>query len=110
MTCFRFSRFTFQSKLSGSPPASRNSKGKERRMKSSKLLVAVIVLNSLILISQWTGSSPVTPAYGQIPDAGGQRQQIIDELKTLNGKMDRMTDSLKSGEVQVKVAKPDEKK
>jgi len=79
-------------------------------MKSSKLLVAVIVLNSLILISQWTGSSPVTPAYGQIPDAGGQRQQIIDELKTLNGKMDRMTDSLKSGEVQVKVAKPDEKK
>ncbi len=78
-------------------------------MKSSKLLVAVIVLQSLILISQWTGSSPVTPAYGQIPDAGGQRQQIIDELKTLNGKMDRMVDTLKSGEVQVRVPK-DEKK
>ena len=78
-------------------------------MKMSKLLVAVIVLQSLILISQWTGSSPVTPAYGQIPDAGGQRQQIIDELKTLNGKMDRLADTLKSGEVQVRVPKDDKK-
>jgi len=78
-------------------------------MKTSKLLVAVIVLQSLILISQWTGNSPVTPAYGQIPDAGGQRQQIIDELKTLNGKMDRMMDTLKSGEVQVRVPKDDKK-
>ena len=79
---------------------------------SSKLLVAVIVLQTLILISQWTGQSPVlmnTPAYGQIPDAGGQRQQIIDELKTLNGKMDRMMDTLKSGEVQVRVPKDDKK-
>ena len=76
---------------------------------SSKLLVAVIVLQSLILISQWTGQSPVTPAFGQIPDAGGQRQQIIDELKTLNGKMDRMHETLKSGEVQVRVPKDDKK-
>jgi hypothetical protein len=78
-------------------------------MKSSKLLVAVIVLQSLILLSQWTGQSPVTPAYGQIPDAGGQRQQIIDELKTLNGKMDGLMSTLKSGDVQVKVPKEDKK-
>jgi hypothetical protein len=79
-------------------------------MKTSKLLIAVIVLQALILVSNWTGTSPVTPAYGQIPDAGGQRQQIIDELKTLNGKMDRLMETLKSGDVQVKTAKPDEKK
>src|SRR5215208_6624826 len=79
------------------------SRRKEADMKSSKLLVAVIVLQSLILVSQWTGQSPVTPAYGQIPDAGGQRQQIIDELRTLNGKMDRMHETLKSGDVQVRV-------
>jgi hypothetical protein len=78
-------------------------------MKTSKLLVAVIVLQTLILVSQWTGQSPVTPAYGQIPDAGGQRQQIIDELKTLNGKMDKMVDTLKSGEIQVRVPKDDKK-
>jgi hypothetical protein len=78
-------------------------------MKTTKLLVAVIVLQTLILVSQWTGSSPVTPAYGQIPDAGGQRQQIIDELKTLNGKMDSLTNTIKSGEVQVRVPKEDKK-
>jgi len=72
-------------------------------MKTSKLLVAVIILQSLILISQWTGQSPVPPAYGTIPDAGGQRQQIIDELKTLNGKMDRIHETLK-GELTVRVA------
>ena len=78
-------------------------------MKTTKLLVAIIVLQSLVLISVWTGHGPVTPAYGQIPDAGGQRQQIIDELKTLNGKMDRMVDTLKSGDVQVRVPKEDKK-
>jgi hypothetical protein len=87
-------------------------------MKTSKLLVVVIVLQSLLLISQWSQSGSRTgmsgllesTAYGQIPDAGGQRQQIIDELKTLNGKMDRMTETLRNGDVQVRVAKPDEKK
>ena len=66
---------------------------------------------SLILISQWTGQNPVltTPAYGQIPDAGGQRQQIIDELKQLNGKMDGLMSTLKSGDVQVRVPKEDKK-
>ncbi len=81
-------------------------------MKMSKLLIAVIVLQSLILISQWSHKPSVmeSTAYGQIPDAGGQRQQIIDELKTLNGKMDNLMSTLRSGDVQVKTAKPDEKK
>jgi len=79
-------------------------------MKSGKLLVAVIVLQSLILISQWTGSGAVTPAYGQIPDAAGQRMQVIDELKAMNGKMDRLMDLMKSGDLQVRLSKPDEKK
>jgi hypothetical protein len=76
---------------------------------NSKLLIAVVALQSLILLSQWTGST-VQPVHAQIPDAGGQRQQIVDELKTLNGKMDRMIETLKSGEIQVRTAKPDEKR
>jgi hypothetical protein len=81
-------------------------------MKTSKLLVAVIVLQSLILVSQWSRQSTSileSTAFGQIPDAGGQRQQIIDELKTLNGKMDGLMSTLKSGDVQVKVPKEDKK-
>jgi hypothetical protein len=81
-------------------------------MKTSKLLVVVIVVQSLLLISQWSHKPTMleSTAYGQIPDAGGQRQQIIDELKTLNGKMDGLMSTLKSGDVQVKTSKPDEKK
>jgi hypothetical protein len=81
-------------------------------LQNTKFLIAIIVLQSLMLISQWSGgrASVVQPAYGQIPDAGGQRQQIIDELRTLNGKMDRMSDTLRNGDVQVRMAKPDEKK
>jgi hypothetical protein len=69
---------------------------------TSKLLLAVVALQGLILAGQWTGSGPVSPAHAQIPDAAGQREKIIDELKTLNGKVDVMVELLKSGEVRVK--------
>jgi len=69
---------------------------------TSKLLVAVVVLQGLILAGQWTGSGPISPAHAQIPDAAGQREKMIDELKTLNGKMDAMVELLKSGEIRVK--------
>jgi len=78
-------------------------------MNSTRLLVVILVLQVLILASQWTSSGPVTPAYAQIPDAGAQRNQVIDELKSLNGKMDKLVDLLASGKLQVQVAKPDEK-
>jgi len=77
---------------------------------SSKLLAVIVVLQGLILLGQWTGSGPVTPAMAQIPDAGGQRIQIIEELRSLNAKVDKLADTLRSGEVQVKVVAADEKK
>ena len=64
----------------------------------------------MILLGQWTGSGPLTPAHAQIPDAGGQRNQIIEELRSLNAKVDRLAETLRSGEVQVKVVSADEKK
>ena len=75
-----------------------------------RLLVVVIVLQGLILFSQWGGSSPITPAYAQIPDAGAQRREVIDELKSLNAKMDKLTELLGSGKIQVKATLPEEKK
>jgi hypothetical protein len=69
---------------------------------TSKLLVAVVALQGLILMGQWTGSGPVSPAHAQIPDAASQREKVIDELKTLNGKMDAMVELLKSGELRVR--------
>jgi hypothetical protein len=81
-------------------------------MKSTKLLVAVVVLQSLVLLGQWTGGGGVPliqRAEAQIPDAGGQRQQIIDELKGLNAKVDKLIDVLDSGKLNVK-ATVEEKK
>jgi hypothetical protein len=78
-------------------------------MTSSRLLAAVVVLQGLILASLWT-KGPVTPAHAQIPDAGGQRAMMIDELKKMNDKMDKMSDLLRSGEVQVRIPKADDKK
>ena len=77
---------------------------------ASKLLVVVAVLQGLILLGQWTGSGPLTTAHAQIPDAGGQRLQIIEELRSLNAKVDKLAETLRSGEVQVKVVAADEKK
>jgi hypothetical protein len=79
-------------------------------MQSSKLLVAVLVLQGLVLVGQWTGQGPVTPAHAQIPDAGNQRQAMLDELKNLNQKMDKLVQTLESGKVQVRVGPSDEKK
>ena len=79
-------------------------------MQSSKLLVAVLVLQGLLLMGQWTGQGPVTPAHAQIPDAGNQRQAMIEELKTLNQKLDKLVQTLESGKVQVRVGPSDEKK
>jgi hypothetical protein len=78
-------------------------------MKSTKLLAVIVVLQGLILLSQWTGSGPVTPAWAQIPDSGSQRNELINELKSLNGKVDKLVEVLSSGKLQVQVAKPDEK-
>jgi hypothetical protein len=72
--------------------------------------VAVLVLQGLVLMGQWTGQGPVTPAHAQIPDAGGQRQQMVDELKGINSKLDKLTHALESGSIQVRVAPADEKK
>ena len=46
----------------------------------------------------------------QIPDAGAQRIEIIEQLKSLNSKLDKIGDLLAGGKLQVRAAAPDEKK
>jgi hypothetical protein len=79
-------------------------------MNTTKLLVAIIVLEALVLLGQWTGAGPLSVAHAQIPDAGAQRNQEIEELKSLNAKMDKLIATLESGKLQVRLATPDEKK
>ena len=80
-------------------------------MKTSKLLVAVVALQGLILIGQWSGGTSMVPtAHGQVPDPANRQLQMIDELRQLNRKMDELVGILRSGDLQVKVPKAEEDK
>jgi hypothetical protein len=77
-------------------------------MKTSKLLVVVIVLQSLMLLGQWVGPSYVTSAQAQANDPARDRLQTLDELRSIDAKLDKMADILGSGDLQVRVANPDD--
>jgi hypothetical protein len=79
-------------------------------MTMSKFLTLIVLLQVLILTGQWAGPSLVAPAQAQIPDAGAQRIMMIDELKLMNAKMDKVIQVLEAGKFQVTIVKEDEKK
>jgi len=81
-------------------------------MRTTKLLGVVIVLQLLILAGQWLGSpSYLTSAQAQLAtDPGRDRLQLIDEMRAVNAKLDKMVEILGSGNLQVKVSPADEPK
>lgn len=81
-------------------------------MQMSKFNVAMLSLQVLTVGCLLTAQSPtiLPAAQAQIMDSGGQRQQMIEELKTLNTKMDRLLTVLEGGKLQVHSNTPDEHK
>jgi hypothetical protein len=86
-----------------------NCQRKETIMKAPKLIAVVIVLQALILFGQWTGQPALRTAQADVPVTNpGERQiAILDELKSLNDKMDRLIGLLQSGDAKVEVTKVD---
>ncbi len=78
-------------------------------MQWTRILLVVIAFQAVLLAGKW-GSSPVTPADAQVPAAFNQTEKVVDELRTLNGKVDKLIEMLDSGKLQVKVAQADESK
>ncbi len=76
-------------------------------MNTNKLLSAILVLQILTLLNQFLAPS-LPAARGQIPDAGAQQNDVIQNLQNLNDKMDKLVGILESGKLQVQVAKPDD--
>ena len=83
-------------------------------MKSSKLLAVVIVLQALILVGQWAGQPAASTARADItlPNPGERQLAIVDELKNVNSKLDKIYGALTGGDMTVKavVVKDDQKK
>ena len=84
-------------------------------MKSSnstqKLLAVIVALQGLMLLGQWSGNTSLVPsAHAQIPDPGARQVQILDTLKSIDGKLDTIAQLLQSGDLQVKVPKTEETK
>ena len=81
-------------------------------MKSSKMLGLMIALQCLILIGQWMGQPSVRPAKAdvQLPNPSERQLAILDELKTLNGKVDHLIDLFQGGDAKVEVTKVDRAK
>jgi hypothetical protein len=80
-------------------------------MKTNKLLATIVALQGLILIGQWTGGgSYLSQAQAQVPDPANRQMQMIEELKSVNQKLDQVVSILQGGDLQVKVANSEEKK
>jgi hypothetical protein len=78
---------------------------------TAKWLGVIVVLQVITLIGQWVGApTGATPAHAQLPDEGAQRNEMINQLKGVNDRLDRLTAVLSSGNLQVKVAKSDDNK
>jgi hypothetical protein len=77
---------------------------------TAKWLGIIVVLQVLTLIGQWaSGPLSATPARAGIPDPGAQNNEIIEQLKGVNQRLDSLVAVLSSGNLQVKVAKSDDK-
>lgn len=86
----------------------------EKVMTTQRLLTAVVVLQIFTLLNQWFGG-PISRAQAQIPDAGAQQLEIINQLKSNNDllrgiddKLDKIVAIFQSGKLQVVVSKPDD--
>ncbi len=81
-------------------------------MKSEmRILTIVLVLQGLILLGQWSsGAFYPAPAQAAFGDTGDRIVQMVDQQKETNQKLDKLIGILEGGNLQVRVAKPDEKK
>lgn len=76
----------------------------------SKWLGIIVVMQGIMLLLLLVGAPSPSPAMGQIPDAVAQRDAMIEQMKSTNEKLDKLLALLSGGDLQVKVAKPDDTK
>ena len=75
--------------------------------RSNKTWVGLLAgLQALTLLALWGGGPAATPAQAQgIPDAGAQRERLIELQKATNDKLDRLITLLSDGKLEVTLRK-----
>ena len=72
-------------------------------MSRSRILYTVVAVQAVVV--GYLALNPSQPAaMAQVPDSGLQLQQIIEQTKQTNAKLDRIIGILESGKLQVKIA------
>ena len=80
---------------------------------TQRMLAVIVTLQALTLAGQWLGNSGprmLPAAQAQLANPAAERQAMLDEIKSTNGKLDRLIGILESGQLQVRVANPDDNK
>lgn len=82
-------------------------------MRSNKIVAAVIVVQSIVIASLLGGqggtAAVAKPDAPQYSDPGARQLQMVEELKSINAKLDRVTAAL-GGELVVRVKAEDAKR
>jgi hypothetical protein len=75
-----------------------------------KLLGTIIVAQGLVILAQFTGVGAPRPAHAdlQLPNPSEKQIVMIDELKGVNDRLDKILSLMQGGEFQVRVAKSDD--
>ena len=80
-------------------------------MKNNRLLVIIVALQLMIIAGQWLEGPKMLPTAQAEPfNAGADRQAMIDQMKSVDSKLDSIVSILNSGNLQVKVVQSDEHK
>jgi hypothetical protein len=78
-------------------------------MNSQRWLVAIVVVQSVLLLAAWSGKSVPATAEAQVPNPAEQRSRQLDELEKLNDQVGKLVKLLESGKLQVVAKSPDTK-
>ena len=80
--------------------------------RNEKLLGSVILVQAALLLAMFSGIGAPRSAHADIQISNPSERQIemIDELRGINGRLDKVLAVLQNGEMSVKLAKAEEAK
>ncbi|HEY1685542.1 MAG TPA: hypothetical protein VGG19_12320 [Tepidisphaeraceae bacterium] len=76
-------------------------------MNSSRWIIFILILQIVILAGQWVGQPSLPRAMAQIPDAGAQRNDMLEQQRLTNEKLDHLIALFENGDAKVKATLPD---